>query len=145
MENAKTKLIFPTCFIFIFIFASLIKTINKWVKKIFLGFSWKLPYNLILIWKIQKSDSFFHIFSSSSSFLLRLVKNVLKNGWKFFSHRFSWKFPYNLILIWRTQKLNYFPKFFHLSFLFLPQLVKNGLKNDSKIFSSDFHENFHIT
>ena len=65
MKNSKIELIFPDFFIFIFIFASISQ---KWLKKMSLR---KFPHNLILTWRIQKSDSFFHIFSSSSSFLSR--------------------------------------------------------------------------
>ena len=49
-------------------------------KTFFLRFLWKVPYNLILIWRIKKSNLFFQIFLSSFSFLPRIVKNVLKNG-----------------------------------------------------------------
>ena len=49
-------------------------------KTFFLRFLWKVPYNLILIWRIKKSNLFFQIFLSSFSFLPRLVKNVLKSG-----------------------------------------------------------------
>ena len=53
-------------------------------KNFFLTFLWKVPRNLILIWRIQKLNSFSHIFSSSSSFLLRLVKdNVSEMGQSF--------------------------------------------------------------
>ena len=53
-------------------------------KTFFLRFLWKVPYNLILIWRIKKSNLFFQIFLSSFSFLPRLVKNVLKNGSRIF-------------------------------------------------------------
>ena len=44
---------------FFFFFASTSqKCLKKWVN-FFLKFPWKLPYNLILIWKIKKSNSFF--------------------------------------------------------------------------------------
>ena len=62
-------------------------------KTFFLRLLWKVPYNLILIWRIQKSNSFSQIFSFSSSFLSRFIKNVLKNGSKFFSIDFHEKFP----------------------------------------------------
>ena len=79
-ENCHT-IIFPNFFIFIFIFPRLVKNGLKNETKFFFGrFSWKLPHKLILIWRIQKSDSFFHIFLSlfsAFSFLPRLVKNVL--------------------------------------------------------------------
>ena len=71
-------------------------------------FSWKVPFDLILKCRIQESNSLSNIFSSSYSFLLQLVKNVLKNGSKFSFHIFSWKLPYNLILIWKIQKSNSF-------------------------------------
>ena len=116
MENSKIKIIFPNFFIFTFIFVSISqKCLKKWVKNFLLGFPWKLSHNLILIWRIRKSDSFFHSFSSSFLFLPRLVKNVLKNELKIFSHRFSWKLPYNLILIWRNQKFNSFSQIFSSS------------------------------
>ena len=62
-------------------------------KTFFLRLLRKVPYNLILIWRIQKSNSFSQIFSFSSSFLPRFIKNVLKNGSKFFSIDFHEKFP----------------------------------------------------
>ena len=70
----------------IFIFSQ--KCLKKWVKNFSLGFSLKLPNDLNLIWRTQISDSFSHIFSSSSSFLPRLIKNALQNGSKT-SHRLS--------------------------------------------------------
>ena len=127
MANSKIDFIFPN-FFFIFIFASISqKCFKRWVKKIFLGFSWKLPYNLILIWRIKKSDSFSHIFSSSFSFLSQLVKMSYKVGQIFFL-RFSWKFPYNLILMYKIQKLNLFLHIFSSSSSFLPWLVKDVFK-----------------
>ena len=70
MENAKIKLIFPHLFIYIFIFAWISQeSLKKWVQIFFfLRFSWKFPYKLILIWTIQKSNWFFQVFSSSSSY-----------------------------------------------------------------------------
>ena len=91
MDNSKIKLIFQKTFVFIFVFVLISqKWLKKPVKQFFLRFSWKFLYNLIWIWKIQKSNSFFQIFLSSSlsssSFLSRLVKNVLQNETKkFFS------------------------------------------------------------
>ena len=80
MENSKIGLIFPYFFTFIFIFASISQKCPKnWVIFFPLRFSWKLPYNWIVIWRIQKSDSISHVFSFSSSFLPWLIKNVLKN------------------------------------------------------------------
>ena len=70
----------------IFIFSQ--KCLKKWVKNFSLGFSLKLPNDLNLIWRTQISDSFSNIFSSSSSFLPRLIKNALQNGSKT-SHRLS--------------------------------------------------------
>ena len=113
-------------------------------KKLFFQIFRKVTYNLILIWRIQYSNSFFQIFSSLFLFFPRLVKNVLKMGQKFFIG-FSWKLTHYLILIRRIQKLKSFFQAFLSSFLFLPQLVKNVLKNGLKIFFSDFHENCHIT
>ena len=109
----------------------------------FLKFSWKLLHNLI--WGIQYSNSFFQICSSSSSFLPRLVKNVLQKGSKIFSHRFSWKLPYNLILIWRIQKPNHFSNFFIFNFIFASIGQKWFKKWVESFFFSDFHENFHKT
>ena len=71
----------------------------------------------------SKIESIFPYFSSSFSFLPWLIKNVLKNGSKFFFHKFSWKLPYNLILIWRIQRSNSFSQIFSFTFLFLPRLV----------------------
>ena len=89
MENSKIELIFPYFFIFIFIFALISQKCPKNGSKFFVHrFTSKLPYNLTLIWRIQKSNLFspIYIFSSSSSFLSRLVKNSLKNeSKKFFS------------------------------------------------------------
>ena len=138
VENLKTENIFPYFFLFIFIFASISqKYPKKWVKTFSNRFSWKLPHDLILIWIIQKSNSFSQIFSSSSSFLPWLVKNGLKKKWvKNFFLRFSWKFLYNLISIWRIQEVNSFFQIFLWSSSFLSWLVKNVLsqKNFSKIF-----------
>ena len=79
---------------------------------------WKVLYNLILIWRIQILDLFFQIFSSSTSFLLRLVKNVLKNGSKFFL-RFSWKLSRNLNSDIENSKIEFiFPNFFIFIFIF---------------------------
>ena len=61
----------------------------------FLRFLWKALFKLILIWRIQNLDSFFKIFSSSFSFLPRLVKNVLKNGSKVFFFGGGGDFPEN--------------------------------------------------
>ena len=88
MENSKIKLIFPNFFTFIFALISQ-KCLTKWVKNFFLRCSWKLPHNLILIWRIQKLKSFSHIFSSSFSFFPRLVKNILKNESRFFFSDFQ--------------------------------------------------------
>ena len=96
---------------------------KKWVKNFFLGFSWKFLHNLILIWRIQNLISFFQFFSSSSSFLPQLVKNVLKDGSKIFLG-FSWKLPHNLILIWKIQKVDSFSHIFSSSSSSLPRLVK---------------------
>ena len=79
-EKSKIENIFPYFFIFIFIFAwNCQKCPKKWVKTFLNRFLWKLPYNLILIWINQKLNSIFQIFWSSFLFLLRLVKNGLKN------------------------------------------------------------------
>ena len=117
MENSKIENIFPYFFTFIFIFTSIsqkypkiwVKTFFNWlsfskilstsssflpqlVKTIFHRLSRKLPYNLILVWIIQKSNWFSQIFSSSSSSLTRLVKNGLKNKPKFFFSDFHKNF-----------------------------------------------------
>ena len=52
-------------------------------KSFFLIFLWKVSHNLISKCRIEKVNSFSHIFSSPSSFLPRLVKNVLKLGQNF--------------------------------------------------------------
>ena len=70
---------------FVLVCPSQVKISNK---NFFLRFLWKIPCNLILIWRIQKLNSFPHIFWSSSSFLPRFVKNDLKNESKFFSQIF---------------------------------------------------------
>ena len=146
MENSKIENIFPNFFTFIFIFDSINqKFLKKWVKIFFNRFSWRLPNNLILMWIIQKSNSFFQIFSSSFSFLPWLIKNGFKNEPKNYFLRFSWKILFNLILIWRIQKSNPFFQIFSSSFSFLSRLVKNVTQNGSKTFFSDFHENCHIT
>ena len=119
MKNSKIELFSQVFSSLIFIFASISqKWFKKWLKNFFLRFSWKFPYNLILIWRIQRSNLFSHNFSFASSFLPRLVKNVLKMGQVFFL-RFSWKLPYNLILIWRIQKSNSFFQIFSSSSSFL--------------------------
>ena len=84
-----------------------------------------MPYNLILIWRFQKSDLFSHIFSFPSSFLPRLVKNVLKNGSKSYqsnTYRKDLKLLYNVILIWGMPKPNSFSQIFHLTFIFASKL-----------------------
>ena len=113
-------------------------------KNFFLRFLWKVTYNLIFIWRIQKSNSFSHILSYSSLFLPRLVKNVLKVGQSFLFTDLHQNY-HNMILIWRIQKLNSFFHIFLFSSSFLPRLVKSDLKNESKLYFSDFHENFRIT
>ena len=102
-------------------------------KNFYLRFLWKISYRLILIWKIQKSNSFYQFFifififaSISQKCLQKLVKS--------FSLLFSWKLPHFLILKWKMQKLKTFPPIFSPSFSFLPQLVKNVLKNGQKFF-----------
>ena len=78
MENSKIRLIFPCFFIFVFIFAlTSQKCSEKWVKYFFHRFPWKFLYNLILMWRIQISNSFSQIVSFTSPFLPQLVKNVL--------------------------------------------------------------------
>ena len=58
MENSKIELIFPYFFIFIFTFASISLKCPKNGSKFFVHrFTSKLPYNLILIWRIQKSKN----------------------------------------------------------------------------------------
>ena len=125
MGNSKIELIFPNSFVFIYIFASISQKFHKkWVKNFFLGFSWKLPHELILTWRIQNSGSFFQISSSSSSFVLRLVKSLKKESkmslkWvKTIFLGFSWRWPDNLILMWRIEKLNLFFQIFSSSFSF---------------------------
>ena len=77
----KTRTHFPIFFIFIFIFASINQKYPKNGSKVFAHrFTSKLPYNLILIWRIHRSNSYSQIFPLTSSFLPRLVKHVLKNG-----------------------------------------------------------------
>ena len=119
MGNSKLELIFSYFFIFIFMFASIYQDYpKKWVEFFYHRFSWKVPYNPSLIWRIQKLNSFLQIFFFSFFFLPRLVKNVLKNGSVFFL-RFSWKLSCNLILIWRIQKSNSFFQVFSCSSSFL--------------------------
>ena len=135
MENSKIDNIFPCLFTFIFIFDSINQKCPKmWVKNFFNICSWKLPYNLILIWITQKCNSFFQVFSSSFSFLPRLIKNGFKNESKQYFLRFSWKILFNLILIWRIQKSNSFFQIFSSSFSYLPRLVKKVMQNGSKNF-----------
>ena len=141
MENSNFRFIFQNFFIFIFIFASISrKSLKNRVKYFLLRFSWKLVYNLILGWRIRILGLFFKISSSSSSFLLRLVKNQSKIESKIFLFRFSWKLVYNLILGWRIQISGLFFKISSSSSSFLLRLVENQSKIDSKLFYSDFHE-----
>ena len=155
MKNSKIELIFLYFFIFNFIFVSMSQKCPKNGPKFFVyRFTSKLPYNLTLIWRIQKlnvlshifshSSWLSHIFSHSSWFLPWVVKNALKNESKIFL-RLSWKFPYNLILMWRIHRSNSFSQIFPFRSSSLPRLVKNVFKNKSNFFSSDFHENCHIS
>ena len=145
MKNSKFQLIFPYFFILIFILASISqKCLKKWVKKISLRFSWKLPHILILIWRIQKSKAFSHMFLSSFSFLPRLVEMSYKMGQKNFSRIFIKTTPYfNFDM--ENSKIEIISPYFSSSSPFFPRLVKNVLKNGSKIFFSDFQENCHTT
>ena len=112
----KIKLIFPNIFISTFNFTSISQECHKNGSTFLVHrFTLKLPYNLILIWRIQKLDLIFRIFSSSILFLTRLVKK-LKKWLKGFFLTFSWKFLYNLILIWRIKLI--FPDIFSYTFNF---------------------------
>ena len=106
-------------------------------KVFFLRFLWNVLYNLIMIWKIQKSNSFSQIFSFSVLLLPWLVKNVLKNGWKFFSQIFM-KIV-NLILMWIIQKPNSFYQTFFYSSLFLASFCSHFHqgKSQSQIVSAE--------
>ena len=119
MENSKLKLIFPYFFIFIFILASISQKCPKNGSKLFVHrFASKLPYNRILIRRIQKSNLFSHIFSASSSFLPRLVKNGLKNESKLFSHIFM-KISVQSNIDMENSKIKLiFPNFFIYIFIF---------------------------
>ena len=98
-------------------------------KNLFLRFLWKVPYNLILIWRIQKSNSYFHIFSFIFLLLPRFIKNVLKKRVKFFFHRFSSKVPYkpNFYMVKSKIKL-IFPSFLIYIFIFA-SIRQKCLKN----------------
>ena len=124
-ENSKIKLIFPIFFSFAPSFLPwLVKNVLKNGSIFFLRFSWKLPYNLILIWRSQKSNSFFQFFSSSSSFVASTFSHQLK------LNREIVKELFHLL-------------FFIFIFIFV-SISEKWLKNESSIFSSALHGIFHI-
>ena len=125
MENSNIEGISPCFFTYIFIFSSISQERpKKWVNFFYLRFSGKLPHNLILLWIIQKSNSFSHIFSSSSSFFASISQKCPKSGLSFFFTDLR-------------QNLHQSDSFFHIfssSFSFLSWFIKNSLKNESKLF-----------
>ena len=83
-----SRLIYQNLFIFIIIFASISqKSVEKHYIFASLRFSWKFRYNPILGWRVQKSNSFPQLLSSSS-FIMKIDQK-----WVQFSFlRFLWKF-----------------------------------------------------
>ena len=73
MENLKIELSFPYFFSFIFIFALIGQKCPKNGSRFFVHrFTSKLPYNLILIWRIQRRFLFSQDFSSSFSIFVSI-------------------------------------------------------------------------
>ena len=79
IENSKLKPISHSFSSSSSFLPPLVKTFLKIGQNVLSTDFYEKLHDLILIWRIQKSNSFSHIFSSSYSFLLLLVKNVLKN------------------------------------------------------------------
>ena len=139
MDNSKIELISPNFFIFIFNFASISKKwLKKWVKWFFLRFSWKFLYNLILIFRIQKSNSFFpNLFIFI--FIFASVSQKCLSKW------FSWKLPHKSNFDMENGKVEMiFPYFFIFIFIFASISQKVLEERPKKIFS-DFHKNCLIT
>ena len=90
-------------------------------KTLFLRFSWKVPYNVILTQRIQISNSFSQIFSSSSSFLSQLVKKWLPKRVKMIFLGFFWKFPY--MVFFQLNNRGIYLK----TWLFRGRLIKRGI------------------
>ena len=114
---------------------------EKISKKNFFDTFWKVPYNLNLIWRMQVLNSFSHIFSSSFSFLPRLVKNILKTGQNFLFTDLHQN--YHITQFWYGEfKIEFFSPYFVI-FIFIFALVsQKWLKKQVKKFFLRFSWKF---
>ena len=107
-------------------------------KNFFLRFSWKVLPNLIWIWRIQKSSSFFQIFCSSSLFYPSISKNFVKNGSKHFFSDFHENCNITFFDMENSKTELIFPYFF----IFISIFASISQKCSTKWFNIFFTKSF---